>query len=54
MRYSAPIRGFHQRKSAQTNAIVATKAVAHKLARAAYHMLRQQKNFEVSMAFGAQ
>jgi len=54
VRYSAPIRGFHQRKSAQTNAIVATKAVAHKLARAAYHMLRQQKNFEVRMAFGAQ
>jgi transposase len=53
VRYSAPIRRFHERKTAQTNSIVATKAVAHKLARAAYHMLRQQKPFEVSMAFGA-
>ena len=54
VRYSAPIRRFYERKAARTNSIVATKAVAHKLARAAYHMLRQQKKFEVSMAFGTE
>jgi hypothetical protein len=30
---------FHQRKRAKTNKIVATKALAHKLARACYHLL---------------
>jgi transposase len=53
VRYSAPIRRFYERKQVKTNKIVAIKAVAHKLARAAYHMLRQQKPFEVKMAFGA-
>jgi len=52
VRYSAPIGRFHQRKKAKTNGVVAIKAVAHKLARAAYHMLGTQKKFEVTMAFG--
>ena len=29
-----------------------TKALAHKLARACYHMLREQKPFDVSRCFG--
>ncbi len=39
---------FYERK---TNGIVATKAPAHKLARACYHMLRGQKPFDVSRCF---
>jgi hypothetical protein len=33
------MKGFYERKAVKTNKIVATKAVAHKLARAAYHDL---------------
>jgi len=51
IRFSAPIQRFHQRKKARTNAIVATKSVAHKLARATYHMMRDQVAFDVTKAF---
>ena len=40
---------FYERK---TNTTVATKALAHKLARACYHMLHEQKPFDVSRCFG--
>ena len=42
VRYNARIKRFYQRKAAKTNNIVATKAVAHKLARAAYHVMRER------------
>lgn len=51
VRFSEPIRRFHQRKRAKTNAAVAVKAVAHKLARACYHMLKEQTDFDVERAF---
>ena len=51
IRYSAPIQRFHQRKQARTNGVVAIKTVAHKLARAAYYMLRDQVAFDVTKAF---
>lgn len=51
VRYSGTIHGWYQRKKARTNGIVAIKAVAHKLARAAYYMLRDQVAFDVSKAF---
>jgi transposase len=41
-----------ERKRAKTNTIVATKALAHKLARACYHVLREQKPFDVQRCFG--
>ena len=50
--YNERIRRFHQRKKAKTNGIVATKAVAHKLARACYHVLKDQVPFDVDRAFG--
>ena len=50
-RYSAPIRQFHDRKAARTNAVVAIKTVAHKLARAAYYIVRDQVPFNVTKAF---
>ena len=51
IRYAPPIHRWHARKLARTNAIVAIKAVAHKLARAAYYILRDQVVFDVSKAF---
>ena len=45
------IRRFYQRKSAQRNKIVAVKAVAHKLARACYGVMRDNVPFEVERAF---
>jgi transposase len=51
IRFSAPIQRWYQRKKARTNGIVALKAVAHKLARAAYYIVRDQVAFDVSKAF---
>ena len=51
VRYNAHIKRFYQRKAAKTNQIVATKAVAHKLARAAYHVMRERVPFDERRAF---
>jgi transposase len=51
VRYNERIRRFFDRKKAKTNGIVAIKAVAHKLARATYHMLKEQTDFDVERAF---
>ena len=44
-------RRFYQRKKAARNNAVAIKAVAHKLARACYHMLKAQQPFCVERCF---
>ena len=51
VRYKARIKRFYQRKQAKTNGVVAIKAVAHKLARACYYVLRERVPFDVSKAF---
>ena len=51
VRYNERIKRFYQRKKAKTNGIVAIKAVAHKLARAGYHVLYDQVPFEEARAF---
>lgn len=51
VRYNERIRRFYQRKKAKTNGIVAIKATAHKLARACYHVLKDQVPFEETRAF---
>jgi len=51
VRYNERIRSFYQRKLAKTNKFVAAKAVAHKLARACYHMLKDQTLFDETRAF---
>jgi transposase len=51
IRYNAQIKRFYQRKQAKTNGVVAIKAVAHKLARACYYILRDQVPFAVNKAF---
>ena len=51
LRYCPQAKRFYERKKQQRNAIVATKALAHKLARACYHMLREHRPFEVQRCF---
>ena len=51
MRYEPQIRQFYQRKQAKTNVFVALKAVAHKLARACYYIMRDAGPFDVTRAF---
>ena len=50
-RWNEKIRRFYQHKKAKANGIVAIKAVAHKLARACYHILKDQVPFDVDRAF---
>lgn len=50
-RYCPEAKRFYERKRARTNNIVATKALAHKLARACYHMLKEAKPFDVKRCF---
>lgn len=51
MRYEPQIRQFYQRKQAKTKVVVALKAVAHKLARACYYIMRDAVPFDVTRAF---
>jgi transposase len=51
VRYSAKIRSLYQKKKAKTNGISAIKAVAHKLCRACYYIMKVQVAFDVSKAF---
>jgi transposase len=51
VRHSERIRSFYQRKKAKRNTTVAVKAVAHKLARACFHVLKDQVPFDVERAF---
>jgi transposase len=52
VRYDAAIKRWYQKKCASSLAVVAIKAVAHKLARACYHVMKDGKPFDVSRAFG--
>ncbi len=51
VRYNDKIKAFYQKKKAKTNGIIAIKAVAHKLARACYHIIKNRVPFEVNKAF---
>jgi len=51
IRYNERVQRFYQRKKAKRNGVVAIKAVAHKLARACYHVLKDQMPFEETRAF---
>jgi len=52
IRYHAAVRRFYERKRARTHRVVALKAVAHKLARASYYVMRDRVPFAMSKAFG--
>ena len=45
------IERYYQRKMAKTNLIVARKTIAHKLARACYYIIRDQKEFDPTRVF---
>ena len=51
VRYEPLIRRFYQRKKAKSHRVVAIKAVAHKLSRACYHVMRDEVPFDVARAF---
>ena len=52
VRYSPRARRYFDTKKAKTNSTVAFKAVAHKLARAAWHIMRTHESFDEKRAFG--
>ncbi|MBC8752771.1 MULTISPECIES: IS110 family transposase [Paraburkholderia] len=51
MRYCADAKRFYERKKARTNPVLARKALAHKLARACFHILKERKPFDVTRCF---
>ena len=51
LRFCPEAKRFYERKKSRTNRVVALKSVAHKLARACYYILRDQKPFEVTRCF---
>jgi len=51
LRFDAQAKRFYERKKAKTNNVVATKALAHKLARACYHILKERTAFDVNRCF---
>ncbi len=52
-RYYGPARSFVERKTAQTNRALGIKALANKLCRASYWVMKQQVEFEPKRLFGS-
>ena len=52
VRHDEHIRRWYQKKVSKTLPVVAIKAVAHKLARACYHLMKNGEAFDVKRAFG--
>lgn len=52
VRFCPQAKRFYQRKKAQRNTAVATKAVAHKLARACYYLMKDRTTFKPERCFG--
>ena len=52
IRFNSKIKSFDQRKKAKTKGVVAIKAVAHKLCRACYYIMRDRVPFNITKAFG--
>jgi transposase len=51
IRFCPEAKRFYERKKARRNNVVAIKALAHKLARASYHILKEGKPFDVTRCF---
>jgi transposase len=51
VRFDPKAKRFYERKRRKTNGIVAIRAVAHKLARAVFYMLRDQVSFDADKLF---
>jgi transposase len=52
IRPNSQIKSYYQRKKAKSKTVVALKAVAHKLCRACYYIMRDQVAFNITKAFG--
>jgi len=52
IQFNSKIKSFDQRKKAKTKGVVAIKAVAHKLCRACYYIMRDRVPFNITKAFG--
>jgi len=52
IQFNSKIKSFYQRKKAKTKGVVAIKAVAHKLCRASYYIMRDRVPFNMTKAFG--
>ena len=52
-RYCPKAKSFHQRKKAQTNGIIATKALGNKLSKACYFIMKDQTEFDADKLFGS-
>ena len=52
IRFNSKIKSFYQRKKAKSKGVVAIKAVAHKLCRASYYIMRDRVPFNITKAFG--
>lgn len=51
VRYYPPAKKYFQRKTSKTNGIIAIRALAHKLARAAYYVMKDQVDFDPDKVF---
>jgi len=51
VRHHPEAQKYFQRKRAKTNGIIAIRALAHKLARASYHVMRDQVDFDPERLF---
>jgi len=51
-RYCPEAKRWHQRKAQRSKAVVATKALASKICKACYFIMRDQVDFDVKMIFG--
>jgi|SRR5438270_1764079 len=52
IRFEPLAKRFYERKKTRTHALVALRAISHKLARASFHILRDQVPFRSEQAFG--
>ena len=51
-RYHPHAKKYFQRKTSKTNGIIAIRALAHKLARASYYVMKDQVEFDPEKIFG--
>ncbi len=51
-RYDAQCRQWHDRKAGKTSKVIATKALACKLAKAAWHLMAEGVDYEPRRVFG--
>lgn len=52
IRFDPIAKRFYERKRARTNELVALRTISHKLARASFHIMRDQVPFRSAQAFG--